>query len=61
MAIAGDPGRDRWVTGASGGHATRQEAEDEALLQCRMRRAARRIQADCVIYAVGEEIVWRGR
>jgi len=61
MAIAGDPRRGRWVTGASGGHATREEAEAEALLQCRMRRAERRLRAACVLYAVGDEIVWRGR
>ena len=61
LAIAGDPARDRWVTGASGGHATRGEAEAEALRQCRARRGARRMQAACVLYAVGDEIVWRGR
>ena len=53
--------RDHWVTGASGGHATRELAEAEALAQCRTRRADRRMQAACVLYAVGDEIVWRGR
>jgi hypothetical protein len=61
LAIAGDPARGHWVTGSSGGHATRDEAETEALAQCRVLRAARRIQAACVLYAVGDEIVWRGR
>jgi hypothetical protein len=61
LAIAGDPTRDNWVTGASGGHPTSEEAEEEAIAQCRVRRAARRIQAACVLYAVGDEIVWRGR
>ena len=61
LAIAGDPRRDRWVTGASGGHDTRDGAEAEALSQCRMRRGMRRMQAACVLYAVGDEIVWRGR
>jgi hypothetical protein len=61
LAIAGDPRRDRWVTGASGGHDTRGPAEAEALLQCRMRRGQRRMQAACVLYAVGDEIVWWGR
>jgi hypothetical protein len=60
LAIAGDPGRDRWVTAASGGHATRAGAEVEALSQCQIRRGARRIQAECVLYAVGDENVWRG-
>ena len=61
LAIAGDPARDRWVTGASGGHATRETAETEALAACRIRRGIRRLQAECVLYAVGDEIVWRGR
>jgi len=61
LAIAGDPRRGGWVTGASGGHATRDQAEAAALAQCRMRRELRRMQAECVLYAVGEEIVWRGR
>jgi hypothetical protein len=61
LAIAGDPRRDRWVTAASAGHATRDEAETAALAQCRMRRGMRRIQAACVLYAVGDKIVWRGR
>jgi hypothetical protein len=61
LAIAGDPRRDRWVTAASAGHATRDQAEAEALSECRMRRGMRRMQAACVLYAVGDEIVWRGR
>jgi hypothetical protein len=61
LAIAGDPGRDRWVSAASGGHATQDGAEAEALSQCRIRRGMRRMQAACVLYAVGDEIVWRGR
>ena len=59
LAIAGDPRRGRWVTGASGGHATRDRAEVEALSRCRVRRGMRRMQAACVLYAVGDEIVWR--
>jgi hypothetical protein len=60
LAIAGDPRRDRWVTGASGGHATREQAEAAALLECRRLRGMRRLQAACVLYAVGDEIVWHG-
>jgi len=60
LAIAGDPRRDRWVTGASGGHVSRDEAEDAALIECRRRRAERRIQDACELYAVGDEIVWTG-
>lgn len=58
LAIAGDPRRDRWVTGASGGHGSPAEAEAGALAQCRRRRAARRMRAPCVAYAVGDVIVW---
>jgi hypothetical protein len=60
LAIAGDPRRDRWVTGASGGHASREEAEERALAECRRRRAQRRMQDACQLYAVGDEIVWSG-
>jgi hypothetical protein len=60
LAIAGDPRRDRWVAGSSGGHETRERAEAEALLQCRIRRGRRRMQEPCVLYAVGDEILWRG-
>jgi hypothetical protein len=61
LAIAGDPRRDRWIAGASGGHATRAQAEAEALVRCRKLRGLRRIQAACVLYASGDEIVWRSR
>jgi hypothetical protein len=61
IAIAGNPRRDRWVVGASSGLETRAQAESEALFECQRRRGLRRIQAECVLYAVGDEIVWRGR
>ena len=61
MEIAGDPRRDRWVVGAVGGHATKEEAEAAAHEQCLERRAKRRIQAACIPYAVGDEVVWRRR
>ena len=61
IAIAGHPARKRWVTGASGGHRSAEGAERAALEHCQVRRQARRMQEDCVIYAVGDEIVWRGR
>jgi hypothetical protein len=60
LAIAGDPQRDRWVSGASGGHESLEEAEENALVVCRQRRAQRRIQAACQIYAIGDEVVWAG-
>lgn len=60
MAIAGDPRRYPWVTGASGGHESLEEAEESALAECRRRRARRRMQAACQLYAVGSEVVWTG-
>lgn len=61
LAIAGDPRRGRWLTTASGGQASAAAAEKEAIEQCRIRRHIRRMRAECVIYASGDEIVWRGR
>jgi hypothetical protein len=58
LAIAGDPARSRWVGAASGGHASASEAEEDALAECRRRRAVRRLQDACVVYARGDEIVW---
>jgi len=61
FAVAGDPGRPRWVAGLSAGHATVAEAEAGALRECGQRRRRQRMRAACVLYAVGDEIVWRGR
>jgi hypothetical protein len=61
MAIAGHPERDRWVSAATGGHRSQGGAERRALAECRTRRQERRIQAACVLYAVGDEIVWPSR
>jgi len=57
LALAGDPDR-RWVGAAGGGHASQIEAEQSVLAECRRRRAARRMQAPCRLYATGGEIVW---
>jgi hypothetical protein len=57
LAVAGDPRR-LWVAGLVGGEPTREEAEWSALAQCGQRRAARRLQVPCRLYAVGDEIVW---
>lgn len=60
LAIAGELRVDRWVAGASGGHATRREAEEAAIAECRRRRTLRRLQDPCRLYAVGDEVVWSG-
>lgn len=57
LALAGDPDR-AWVGAAGGGYASQIEAEESALAKCRRRRAARRMQAPCRLYATGREIVW---
>jgi len=59
LAIAGDPER-IWVSGATGGQESPEEAEEAALAECRRRRAQRRMQAACQLYAVGDEIVRTG-
>lgn len=57
LAVAGDPDR-VWVAGAAGGRASESEARSAALDECLERRLARRMQAPCRIYAVGDRIVW---
>ena len=60
IAIAGNPAA-VWVGGAAAGLATTGEAEREALAECERRRARRRLQAPCVVYAVGSEVKWGRR
>ena len=57
LAIAGDPDR-LWVGAAAGGAEAQHDASDRALEECRRRRAERRMQAPCRLYAVGDEILW---
>jgi hypothetical protein len=61
LAVAGELRQDRWVAGASGGEASRGEAEARALGECRRRRLEQRMQAPCLLYAVGDEVVWPRR
>jgi len=61
LAIAGElERRERWVAGASGGHASLRDAEEAALRECARRRQERRMQDACRLYAVGDEVVWPG-
>ena len=60
LAIAGNLRQNRWVAGASGGHATIPEAEASALRECGVRRLRARAEAACQLYAVGDQIVWPG-
>ena len=61
LAVAGSLRHERWVAGASGGHATQAAAVESALRECRARRLRQRTPSACQVYAVGEEIVWPGR
>jgi hypothetical protein len=61
LAIAGDLRRGVWLAGSSGGHATSADAEQAALRECGVRRLQLRAQAQCQLYAVGDQIVWQGR
>ena len=60
LAIAGNIEKDRFVAGASGGHATIPQAEAGALRECGERRLRAREEAACKLYAIGEEVVWPG-
>jgi hypothetical protein len=60
LAIAGNVKQDRFVSGAAGGHATAPAAEAAAMQECAARRLRMRQQAQCQLYAVGDEIVWPG-
>jgi hypothetical protein len=60
LAIAGDPDG-LWVGAAAGGAVSLSDAEDVALAECRRKRAMRRMQSPCLLYAVGDDIVWPRR
>jgi hypothetical protein len=61
LAVAGELRGDRWVAGATGGHADREAAEAAALAECQKRRLEKRMQDPCLVYASGDEIVWPKR
>jgi len=61
LVVAGELRRNQWVAGASGGHSSVEDAIDEAMKECLARRSQRRIQAPCLVYAQGEEVVWPHR
>jgi hypothetical protein len=61
LAVAGELRSDRWVAGATGGHANREAAEGAALAECQKRRLEQRMQEPCLVYASGDEIVWPER
>jgi hypothetical protein len=56
MAVAGDVGG-RYVIGYSHAYPTTDMAIESALEFCEQRRVERRIEAECRIYAVDDEVV----
>lgn len=56
LAVAGDP-QGLYATGFSFGKASREQAEQEALAACDLRRSDRRIEPPCRLHAVGNEIL----
>ena len=59
MAIAGDPHRPAWVAAMAGGASSQREANEIALAGCREKRKERRMREPCLLYASGDEVVWR--
>jgi hypothetical protein len=57
LAVAGDP-NSVWVGAAAGGFEIQADASDAALEECRRKRRERRMQAPCLLYAVGNDVVW---
>lgn len=58
FVIAGDPDGE-WV--GSYGYAARSqlEAQDLAMEQCNVRKKTLSSPSECVVYAIGREIVWK--
>ena len=48
----------KWTGAVVGGYRSPADAERAALKECEKRRSARRISAECKLYATGHKIVW---
>lgn len=57
LAVAGDP-NSVWVGAAAGGFEVQEDASQAALEECRRKRRERRMQSPCLLYAVGNDVVW---
>jgi hypothetical protein len=57
MVIAGSPDG-RWVYGYGYSFLSKGMAQDTAMEQCNVRKRSLGPGAECVIYAIGNEIVW---
>lgn len=58
MAIAGDP-NGHWAFGYGYASASKGLAQDAALEQCNTRKRSLGPDATCVIYAIGNDVVWK--
>ncbi|MEI6707845.1 MAG: hypothetical protein WCK96_12000 [Methylococcales bacterium] len=57
LALAHDSNR-REAWGYGFGYSSQAQANDRALLECRNRLAEYRVNADCKLYAIGNDVVW---
>jgi hypothetical protein len=57
IALAQDSHR-RAAWGYSYNYATQTQANDRALLECRSYLAKYRVETDCKLYAIGDQVVW---
>jgi hypothetical protein len=55
LAIAGYPD-EAWVAGSAGAQPTAAAAKSAALEECARQRARHRMQAPCILYALGAEV-----
>ncbi len=58
FVIAGDP-EGAWVHGYAYKERSQIEAQDSAMEQCNVRRKELSVPSECVVYAIGRDVVWR--
>jgi hypothetical protein len=59
FVIAGDP-EDRFVYGYGYKARSDDEAKDTGMEQCNIRKQSLSTRSECVVYAIGNEVVWQG-
>lgn len=60
IVVAGSLRGSRWVAAVVAKQPDAARALEAAMTECGKRRTTSRVQAQCVPYAEGEKIVWRG-
>lgn len=58
FVIAGDP-EGAWVHGYAYKARSQIEAQDLAMEQCNVRKKELAVPAECVVYAIGRDVIWR--